>query len=195
MFSPTPQTQFSKFNTVSPSGIYKFLKRLWRSKSIVKDIRTNNIDVYHGLSNELPFGIDKLETKTVVTIHDLINKRYPQHYSFIDRIIYHKKVSYAQKIADKIIVPSQQTKDDLVYFFKTEEKKIKVIPLSIPQKQLSQASKVKSKYILCVSSFTKRKNLENLVIAFNEIETADVKLIVAGKKGRNVQQCIIIGFK
>jgi hypothetical protein len=41
-------------------------------------------DIYHGLSNELPFGITSTKIKTVVTIHDLIFKRFPQWYKPMD---------------------------------------------------------------------------------------------------------------
>ncbi|MBC8266158.1 MAG: glycosyltransferase family 1 protein, partial [Flavobacteriales bacterium] len=73
------------------SLLNKALKSYWRSKSIVKDLFTNKIDIYHGLSHELPIGIEKTNIKTVVTIHDLIFIRYPHLFKAIDRRIYLKK--------------------------------------------------------------------------------------------------------
>ena len=40
------------------SLLNRTLKTYWRSKSVVKDLLTNKIDIYHGLSNELPIGIE-----------------------------------------------------------------------------------------------------------------------------------------
>ena len=73
------------------SLINKTLRSYWRSFSIVKDIFTNNIDIFHGLSNELPIGIEKTSIKSIVTIHDLIFIRYPSLFKSIDRRIYYKK--------------------------------------------------------------------------------------------------------
>ena len=61
---------------------------LWRSFSIRNDLQRDGIQIYHGLSNELPFGRMPLGIKTVVTIHDLIFERYPKLYPFFDTLIY-----------------------------------------------------------------------------------------------------------
>src|SRR5882757_4302278 len=44
---------------------------LWRSKFVVTDLKTAGIEIYHGLSHELPIGISASGIKSVVTIHDL----------------------------------------------------------------------------------------------------------------------------
>ena len=59
------------------SLLNRLLTGYWRNKNIVKDLNANEINIYHGLSNELPLGIEKTSIKTVVTIHDLIFMRYP----------------------------------------------------------------------------------------------------------------------
>ena len=79
------------------SLLNRALKSYWRSKSIVKDLFTNKIDIYHGLSHELPIGIEKTNIKTVVTIHDLIFIRYPHLFKAIDRRIYYKKFKSKKK--------------------------------------------------------------------------------------------------
>lgn len=171
-------------NVRYPQGIMSFISSLWRSKFICSDLIKDEIDVYHGLSNELPFGIHKTNIKSVVTIHDLINLRYPENYAFMDRSIYRLKLRYAQKQAYKIIVPSSQTKKDLIHFFGTDKGKIEVIPLATRPKIESNEEKiVLAEYILCVSSFDRRKNLVNLVKAYKKLPLPKPKLILAGKSG------------
>ena len=51
---------------------YRFFQSIWRSFGILIDLKREKVDVFHGLSHEIPFGIDKTKIKTVVTIHDLI---------------------------------------------------------------------------------------------------------------------------
>jgi hypothetical protein len=55
-----------------------FAKAWWRSKGIVKDLLHDGVQIYHGLSGELPFGISKTNIRSVVTIHDLIFLRHPE---------------------------------------------------------------------------------------------------------------------
>src|SRR5690349_18094237 len=47
------------------------LKSLWRSRFVVKQLVKDELDIYHGLSHEIPIGIQHTGIKTVVTIHDL----------------------------------------------------------------------------------------------------------------------------
>ena len=68
-------------------------------------------------------GIQKTNIKSVVTIHDLIHERYPEQYNPIDVKIYNKKFRYACPHADKIIAISEQTKKDIIEFYKTPAEK------------------------------------------------------------------------
>ena len=56
----------------------------WRSWGIVKDLVRDGVQVYHGLSGELPTGLRKAGIRSVVTSHDLIFMRHPENYSWID---------------------------------------------------------------------------------------------------------------
>ena len=133
-----PQNQYIIYALNSPSSEiaipqveYKYpkttlLKSYWRSYGIVKTLVQNKIDLFHGLSNEIPFGLKK-RVPSVVTIHDLIFIRYPEYYSLVDRVIYQLKFRHAALQADKIIAISQQTKHDLVHYFGIKEDKVEVI--------------------------------------------------------------------
>src|SRR5574344_2920653 len=68
-----PNRKFSKLKLVA-----SLQKSLWRSKGIVDDVRRDGIDIFHGLSGELPVGIKNGNIKTVLTIHDLIFFRHPE---------------------------------------------------------------------------------------------------------------------
>ncbi|MCC7297823.1 MAG: glycosyltransferase [Bacteroidia bacterium] len=85
----------------------------WRSFGMAKDAQNMGIDVFHGLSNEIPFGLKKRGIKAVVTIHDVIFKRYPGLYPVFDRLIYHLKTKMALKNADKVLATSKATAHDL----------------------------------------------------------------------------------
>ena len=87
-------------------------KSLWRSRFVMKDLLRDGIDLYHGLSGELPIGIKKAGIKTVVTIHDLIFMRHPEFYNPLDAWIYARKFYRTCHEADRIIAISGYAAND-----------------------------------------------------------------------------------
>lgn len=73
------------------SSVMKRFRALWRTFFIKRGLLQDGVQLYHGLSNELPVGIRRTGIRSVVTIHDLIFLRYPQYYHRLDRIIYNRK--------------------------------------------------------------------------------------------------------
>lgn len=171
--------------------IDKKLRSRWRSFGITDLLIQNKIDVYHGLSNELPFNIDHFKGKKIVTTHDLIFLRYPQLYPFLDRKIYNKKFRHACDIADTIIAISEETKRDIEKYYFIPENKINVIyqscdeafytDYSAEQKQKTQAKfNLPEQFLFYVGTIEERKNLLTIVKALKKVK--DIPLYVVGKK-------------
>lgn len=203
LFSPKePTTFYPKLKQYSNCELHlphtfldKKASSFWRVWSIKSDLEKQNISVFHGLSNELPLGIGKMKIKKVVTIHDLIFLHFPHFYKAIDRWIYTKKSLYACQNADIIIAISQQTKKDIIDFFKIEESKIKILyqdcdssfysPISKQNLELIQKKySLDSPFVLCVGTLENRKNQLTLVKAFNQIkeQNKELKLVLIGRK-------------
>lgn len=189
-------------NIITKTPSSKFFTSLWRSKGIVKDLKRDGVELYHGLSHELPVGIERSGIRSVVTVHDLIFMRFPEQFGRVSRSIYDAKVRRACAVADKIIAISQKTKDDLVELLGISPGRIEVVyqncdpVFAIPQSD-EQKQAVKSKYhlpdgfILSVGTIEERKNLLLLVKAL--AKTPDAKLVVVGKPTdylKTVQQFI-----
>jgi glycosyltransferase involved in cell wall biosynthesis len=169
----------SSIHTVTPSGLVQQLRlgSAWRSFS-VGGLMRGKVDLFHGLSHELPRGIPSTVRK-VVTVHDLIFYRYPQYYNPIDVAIYKKKIKHACRIADHIIAISEQTKQDVIDYVGITEERISVVYQGCHENFLKTADnlerqKVKEKYslpqsyILYVGTIESRKNVLTLVKAFGE---------------------------
>ena len=165
----------------------------WRFKGINQKLNDLNIDIYHGLSNEIPY---KMRIKSIVTIHDLLFLKYPSFYNYIDRKIYHFKSKLACENANKIIATSQQTKEDIIHYFNINANKIKVIYQSCNQAFINHSSnskyieftqrELKEPFILYVGSIEERKNLLFLLQAIKNIK--NIKLICVGRKGKYYQK-------
>ncbi len=174
---------------------YRFFQSIWRSFGILIDLKKEKVDIFHGLSHEIPFGIDKTKIKTVVTIHDLIFLRLPQYFNIFDRLIYYCKVKYACKRSDKIIAISNQTKSDIMKFFKIDCKKIEVVYQSCnPVFKSHKKNMVKKdlglpkNYILYVSSIEERKNLLPLIKVLKKMKYKNLVVIGDGKDYK--EKCI-----
>jgi glycosyltransferase involved in cell wall biosynthesis len=173
-----------------PSSVFT---AAWRSSWVKKDLKQLKIDLYHGLSNEIPAGIGKTGIKSVVTIHDLIFERFPHQYNRIDVAIYQKKFRYASKHADRIIAISEQTKKDIIQFYKIAANKITVcyqacdpafsIEISDTEKQrIKQQYNLPDKFFLYVGSIIERKNLLTVCKAMLRLkDTLSIPLVVIGE--------------
>lgn len=188
-----------KKNTRLPYGlINRSIPSLWRNSRIVKDLLRDNIDIYHGLSGEIPINLHKTNIKSVTTIHDLIFIRFPELYKPIDRYIYKQKAKYAVFHSDKIIAISQQTKSDLLNTYQISEDKVEVIYQTCNSafktpKTKGQQGKIRRKYnlpdnfLLNVGTIEPRKNAFQIVKA---IEQIDIPLIIIGRKTNYTREII-----
>lgn len=179
-----PETKFQK---IAPA--------VWRSYGVRSQLAKNRIDVFHGLSNEIPFGLGTTNLKLVATIHDLLFLKDKHQYPFIDRQIYTAKTRYACKHADCIIAISAETKRDIVQHYGVDENKIAVIPPPIDEKyqiaknkeqraETIQKYKLPDRFILNVGSFYPRKNQKTLVEAFALIkDKTEEHLVLVGGAG------------
>lgn len=180
--------QQEAFETVAPApNLSKLKKSMWRNFQLSKLLKPYNIDLFHGMSNELPRGIHKTPVPSVVTIHDLIFLRYPEFYKYFDRIIYRSKVKYACKAATKIIAISEQTKADIIKFTGTNPNKIEVIHQAISplffEKIETGSIKIKyrlpEKFILAVGNIEERKNQLSILKAL-QARSLDIPLVMIG---------------
>lgn len=165
---------------------------LWRTLNILKDLGRDHVQIFHGLSHEIPFAIQHTKIKSIVTIHDLIFLRFPEYYQFIDRKLYQWKSKSACKRADKIIAISEKTKADIVEFYGTDPDKIEVIYQSCddsfkeplpPQslKRIKLTYKLPDQYILNVGTIEQRKNLKLIIQSLKNVHD-QYKLVVIGKQ-------------
>ena len=177
-------------HVVMPDGMMR--GSVWRTLGIAAECRRDGIDVFHGLSNELPVGMHRYGIPTVVTIHDVAFKTFPLMYKWHDRMIYDLKWRYACRNADRIIAISQCTKLDVMRFYGVDEEKISVVyqPVNglyyeeLPSGTLAEEGKECTDYMLYVGSVNSRKNLLGVVKAISLLP-ADLrtKLIVVGDGG------------
>ncbi len=180
----------------TPSMIFSFAKShmpksLWRTFGIVSDLCRDGIDIYHGLSGELPIGIHRSGIRSVVTIHDLIFLRHPEYYHWIDTRIYAWKFYRTIKEANRIVAISQCTKRDIMYYGHVPEDRIDVIYQSCSTHFKLRESDAKKqdvharyllpgRYIINVGTVERRKNILLAVKALQHID--NISLVIVGRQ-------------
>jgi glycosyltransferase involved in cell wall biosynthesis len=171
--------------------LHKAFRFYWRSFYLSKQLPRDRIDIFHGLSHEIPYRFPVKQVRSVVTIHDLIFLRLPHLYRMVDRTIYERKFRYACKTADRIVAISRQTANDIVEFFNIPPEKIDVVyqgcdpvfntnvPL-IEKEALRMKYRLPESFILYVGTIEPRKNLLTLIKALH-FAKIDLPLVVIGK--------------
>lgn len=137
----------------------------------------------------------------VITIHDLILKRFPTRRAstlgpvkyWLKNVAYNLVIFLAAKRAKKIIAISKFTKQDILKYLKVKSEKIEVIyegvsdfvvpDVSINEKEILDKYGVKKPYLLYVGNCYPHKNLDRLILAFDKLRKEDknLHLILAGR--------------
>ncbi len=175
------------------------IKAYWRSYGVVSDLRADGVDVYHGLSHELPFSIGSAPVRSVVTVHDLIFRKYPDTFSWFDRQVFDRKLRYACVHADLVVAISESTRRDLIEAYGVDERRVRVVYQSCGRlwygdiEGRSNDSAVIAalpqdlprEFLLSVGSVETRKNLKLLVEAYRVLRPNErLPVVVVGRHTR-----------
>lgn len=188
----TPIIAKSCVHTVSPHGAFnKTFSSLWRVSNITSALKDDKVQLFHGLSNELPLNIASSGIPSIVTIHDLIFLRYPEYYKPIDRKIYNYKFRHACENATRIIAISECTKSDIINYYDIPPTKIDVVYQGCDKsfncqwsteqlKDVKRRFNLPDKYILNVGTIESRKNALLIVRSLVNLPN-DIHLVIVGR--------------
>lgn len=188
--------EFQKPNvTVRHFPFYQYKKFLPFSYShmlITALLLKERLDVFHTPGGMLPLTYPK---KSIVTIHDLAIYKNPAW--FPDQII-STKLLVPQMIrnASHLIAVSKSTREDLRDIFNVPSGKMSIVheapfvtPINLKDKNTDVLKKFRLHlpYVLFIGTLEPRKNLENLILAFEHLKKhrghGDVQLVIAGGIG------------
>ena len=188
-----------KLKIISPN-------KFWTQIGLASEMLRNKIDVLFVPAYAVP---QIHPSETVVTIHGLEYKYFPECYSLKERMILEINTKLSIKLASKIIVPSENTKKDLIKFYGVEEGKINVVYHGVnsnwskgfsPKVKQNNLVQIRAEAltpkiefnVLFLGRLEKRKNIVNLVKAFelfkNQLRRrhsgmSPSQLILVGKAG------------
>lgn len=157
-------------------------------------IKDHNIDLHHIPQNGIGLN-DDYSVSSVVTVHDLIPYLMPETVGrgYLERFL--KDMPYIINKAKGILTVSEYSKKDILRFFpKFPKDNIFVTPLAANKNfkpldknlcmdYLSEKYRIDFPFILYIGGFSQRKNVKELIIAFNKISkslTKNYKLVLCG---------------
>lgn len=178
-------------------------KAIKRTLNLGMQAAKDSCDIYHGLSNELPFDLHWRDTghpraaglhtpASVITMHDVCWRTFPEMYHWHDRKLYDWKYGSSCRRADKIIAISESTKRDIIDIYDIPEDRIEVIYQPVGEEFYTKPSTPPADRdgILYVGSINQRKNLLCLLQALEIIPKDNrPKLTVVGNGKEYRQRC------
>lgn len=177
--------------TKNPNFIQKLIPfpKFWNRFRLPLALLKDKPDIFIELTNSIPTLAPK---KTIVLIHDLAFKFFPEAYSKYELMLQETAINIAMSKASVIVFTGQASLDDLIKFYGKPKAQISVVPLAYDNKKFNRTSifqprgKENYPYFLSVGRIEKRKNTANIVRAFELFKTqnsTDHKLILVGKNG------------
>jgi glycosyltransferase involved in cell wall biosynthesis len=147
--------------------------------------------VYHATEHLLP----RLATPTVLTVHDLIFERYPEHHTRRNRTFLRVGMRLFTRAATAIIAVSEHTRRDLIAVYDLPAEKIHVVyegvdPAFAPATP-DEVARVRARYspdrpyLLMVGTLEPRKNHAAALRALARLKTQGLshRLVIAGGSG------------
>lgn len=201
-----------------PNKLFNFFILFFKfpklDKLIIKNKQSiiNNLDYF--FSPNINFLALSKKTKLILTIHDISFEFFPDCFS-LKRRLWHKILDPKKqcKKADIILVPSENTKQDIINFYDVPENKIKVLYPGLSKKFRTLSAQavnntesikvVRSKYnlpdkfILFLGTLEPRKNIIGIIQAFKFSKlfppeadpsfSRGYELVIAGTKGWKIE--------
>jgi glycosyltransferase involved in cell wall biosynthesis len=174
--------------------------RLWTQVGLAREIALHPPDVLFIPAHVLPLSqAIRHTTRTVVTIHDVGYRYFPQAHAWRQRYYLDWSTAFTARHAWRVVVDSVTTQRDMQRFYGVPSEKIRVAyPGPLPLAEVSEEDRriVREKfelapqraYALYVGTLQPRKNLRRLIEAWQRVVQAcphdEVPLLVlAGGKG------------
>jgi glycosyltransferase involved in cell wall biosynthesis len=179
-------------HVIHPQARHPILYRIWFDYAVPRAIRKCGADLF--VSPDM-IGSLRLSIPQLLVVHDLNFEHYPKDLASSASKFWRKRTPLSANKADRIVAVSEFTKRDLTNCYGIEPAKVDVVhnaagemyrPLP-DNEQLSVRTRYTNNnpFFIFVSSIHPRKNLQRVLLAFDEfkkLHRTDHQLVVVGRK-------------
>lgn len=168
----------------------KLTSTLWMQTRVPLLALRLKLDIFWSPRHHLPLLLPP-RTRCVVTIHDIVHRRYPETMSRANLLVERLLMNASIRRARTIITDALSTRSDLQSWYGINKDKIRVIYPGVPPlpdhlpEDAGNAMDFPDKFILFVGTLDPRKNFEGLFRAFEMMEPQQygLHLVIAGGSG------------
>ena len=167
-------------------------KWMWTHRTLAWEVSRRPPHVLFVPAHVAPFLPPGLLPRTVVTLHDIGYRYFPQSHTAVQRLYLELSTRWSAAAARRIIAVSRQTANDLQRFYGVPEAKIRVIheaPMRRavgPEADAGRAPVYERPFALYVGTIQPRKNLLRVIEAFERLmQQQDIgwDLVLVGRWG------------
>lgn len=186
----SPKGELSKLPKNYSWKIIPFPHRLWHQTHLTWEALLHPANVFFEPAHTTPLFMPR-RTKLITVIHDLSFVHFPYLYRPIASQYHYFCLKRALKITDKIITPSQYTKNDLINYYHIQQNKITIIPHGYGQelyypKQAKILDKQSRPYIFYIGRIEEKKNILGMLEAYELLRREQKithRFLLAGRPG------------
>jgi glycosyltransferase involved in cell wall biosynthesis len=196
LFDREPDPEFVFGKNVKPIRVWPparhpYLWKYWFDYALPSVFKRYKPDLFISTDGFLSL---KSDIPTLLVVHDLGFEHYPEHVTGIASNFYRKYMPLYAKKATRIITVSEFSKKDIVKLYHVAPDKIdvayngandKYIPISQNEQQAVRNRYTGGKpYFLYVGSVHPRKNVKNLLLAYDALRKEHLtehQLVIAGR--------------
>lgn len=173
--------------TKIPYGIYR---RIWQVAPFAYESLFDKADITHFFNFVVP---PKITGKIITTIYDMSFVRYPETLKNSNLRKLQEGIKRSVDQSDIVVTISEFSKSEICNILKVERDKVRIVPCAVSLsekmanfKQIQDKWRIDSPYILYVGNIEPRKNLSNLIKAFEKVRNNlgdRYMLVLAGASG------------
>jgi glycosyltransferase involved in cell wall biosynthesis len=167
---------------------------MWRTFRLGRTAKRDGMDLFHGLSHEIPRDLPRTGIPSVVTFLDLIYHHHPEYFPPFDRRSYEWRYRWSAEHATAIVAISGQTRDDLIATYSIPRERICVIPPARDPRFATPCSmaarraareryELPERFLLSVGTLEPRKNQALAIEAAAHLGNAAPPLFLVGRDG------------
>lgn len=187
--------------SMEPDGsLWRLLGWPWRLWRVSSDAQRGRVELYHGLNELLPLGLQRRNIRSVVTIHSLSFLHYAE-YGYVERLWHRLRLMPALHYSDRIVAVSECVKRDLVQHMGVDPDKVDVIYRGCSDEFMNNISDpdiatvrerycLPQRYMLMVGTPNQRRNLDRIVESMAKLP-ADLALVVVGRRTQYYERVML----
>jgi len=167
----------------------------WRSFRLGHTAAEHGIQLYHGLTHEIPRDLPRTGIPSVVSFLDLLWVRFPRLYRGPDRKSYEWRYRWSAEHAGAVVAVSRQTHNDLVELYGVDPARVTVIPppadprfsVAVPERDRREVLSrygLPDRFLLSLGTLEPRKNQRTAISALARLDPRNTPpLVLIGRDG------------